>query len=60
MAEKRVVIRHPKDGREYGVTEAVFEEVYKSQGFKIISFENGEEYIPPEKKAASTKPAGKD
>lgn len=65
MAEKRVVIEH-RDGREYGIAPADFDKrkiegdkTYKDLGFKIIKYEDGSEYVPPEDKAAAAKPGGK-
>jgi hypothetical protein len=44
VSEQRVVIEHP-DGRQYSVTRAVFNAIYKALGFKIV----GPDGDPPEK-----------
>lgn len=60
MATKRVITRDSKTGEEYGVTEAIHEKEYAPRGFKIVSYEDGQEYVPPEKPKAASKPAGKE
>jgi hypothetical protein len=57
---KRVVIRHPKTGREYAILPADFRrrkafaegdgtvKTYEEAGFRIISYEDGQPYHAPE------------
>ncbi len=54
MAEKRVLIEHPKDGRRYAVTAATFKRVYEEQGFKVDRYEDGQPYSTP--KASKDEP----
>jgi hypothetical protein len=59
MAERYVIIRH-KDGREYAILPADFDtknvspdgESYEAQGFKIVSYQDGEKYEAPKASAA--------
>lgn len=60
VATKRVITRDPKTGEEYGVTVATHEKLYAPRGFKIVSFEDGQAWEPPEKPKAASTPAGKE
>lgn len=60
MAEKRVITRDPKTGEEYGVTVAAHDKLYAPRGFKIVSYETGDPYEPPEKPKAASASAGKE
>lgn len=60
MAEdKRVITEHPETGERYGVTVAVHRKEYEPRGFRIVSYEDGSAYEPPETPKAAASPAKK-
>lgn len=64
MPERRVIIRHPKSGREYAILPADFRrrkafaeddgsvKTYEEAGFRIVSYEDGAPYQPPAERKA--------